>query len=101
MSPSGFLLTRGVLKVTSPAMWIAAVLYFSLKRPLTVVGPPQVVASPTTRFAPLFRSISGASANEAESIPSVSGIGLGDLTMQNGVGAFNVKSWVAVGLASL
>src|SRR5438445_13859827 len=82
-------------------MWMPRLLYLTLKRPLTVFGPPHIVRSPTATFSPLFRSISGASWKEAESMPSVSGIGFGDLTRGNGVGATIAKFSVAVGLASL
>src|SRR6266571_4378965 len=82
-------------------MWIPRLLYLTLKRPLTVFGPAHIVRSPTATFSPLFRSISGASMKEAESMPSVSGIGFGDFTMGNGVGATIAKFSVAVGLASL
>src|SRR3954465_6142092 len=82
-------------------MWRPSELYFTLKRPLTMLGPPQVVGSPTATLSPLVRSISGASWNEAESIPSVSGMGFGDLTTGYGVGAFRSKFSVALGLLSL
>src|SRR5215468_22953 len=86
-------------------MWMPRLLYLILKRPLTVVGlhivRSPVPAGPISMFSPLFRSISVASWKEAESMPSVSGIGFGDFLMGNGVGTTISKFAVAVGLASL
>src|SRR5947209_17746362 len=88
----------GVWKVASAAMWIASELYLSLKRPLTTLGVHGGVplGSPTTTFCPWFTTISGASWKEVESMPSVSGMGLGDFTMGNGVAVARVKSCVSV-----
>src|SRR5260370_40160861 len=82
-------------------MWRPRLLYLTLKRPLTVFGPPHIVRSPTATFSPLFRSISGASWKEAASMPSVSGIGFGDFKTGNGVGAVLGKFSGAVPLAAL
>src|SRR5512144_2790025 len=82
-------------------MWIAWELYLTLNRPLTVLGPPHVVGSPTATSSPLFRSISGASWKDAESMSSSSEIGFGDFTIGAGVGAFRSKFWVAVAAVSL
>src|SRR5947209_20153532 len=88
----------GVWKVASAAMWIASELYLSLKRPLTTLGVHGGVplGSPTTTFCPPLITISGASMKEAESMPSVRGIDLGDFTMGNGLAVARVTSCVSV-----
>src|SRR5438309_11430053 len=87
--------------MASAAMWIASVLYLSLKRPLTTLGVHGGVslAAPMTTFCPPLTTISGASWKEAESMPSVRGIGLAALTMGNGVAVARVKSCVSLSLS--